>query len=480
MPKRIVQDVIPPEKRSIRNIPIPERHLRPEPRDEKLVSDVRQPRPVEDVRPAAPERREKPEGKTVHITKAPPKRVASAVNPYEWQDDEQPDVPAYAAPRRQSRGMLWGVALIALLALAFGISSLFQSVTVKVKQRQTVVPVSGVLRASSDGETGAVPFEVVRLSRDASKPVAASEEKPVERKASGKIVIYNNHSSSPQRLVKNTRFETTDGLIFRVADSVTVPGATINAGEKVPGSVEATVVADDSGDKYNIGLSDFKIPGFKGDPRYETFYARSKTPMSGGFSGMAKVVSEDVLSEARDEMQFALREQLAKEVAAQLPQGYATFDNGLVYSFEDLPQTEGNGNSAVVNMRGTVNAVMFKKTDLGRAVAEKHVESFRGGDVEIANLSELNPTIENGAAFNPETDTSFELAMAGDARIAWLYDKDALKKDLLGAARRDVDRILSRYTAIESADVVLRPFWNQSIPKDASKVQILNQGTAEQ
>jgi hypothetical protein len=117
--------------------------------------------------------------------------------------------------------------------------------------------VSGTLLASSVGEENAIPFEIVRITRDDGRVVAASEETDVQKKASGRIVIYNNHNSSPQRLVKNTRFETPEGLIYRINESVTVPGAKIEGGEKVPGSVEAEVMADIPGQKYNIGLTDF-------------------------------------------------------------------------------------------------------------------------------------------------------------------------------------------------------------------------------
>jgi hypothetical protein len=201
--------------------------------------------------------------------------------------------------------------------------------------------------------------------------------------------------------------------------------------------------------------------------------------MTGGFSGVAKVVGEDVMNEAKDEMQFALRDQLARDIEAQIPADFTTFENGLMYSFEELPQTDESDESVRVNLRGVVHAVIFNKSALGKAVASKFMDGYAGGDVEVSNLGELGFSVVNSDVFNPETDSSFELAMNGNALFVWIYNEEALKKDLAGVAKRDVDNILSRYPAIESADVIVKPFWNRTLPKEVEKIRVTNIASAE-
>ena len=78
--------------------------------------------------------------------------------------------------------------------------------------------------------------------------VTSENEVTIKTEASGKIVVYNNYSTAGQKLIKDTRFETPNGLIFRIKDAVTVPGKKTVGGETVPGSLEVTVYADKEGD----------------------------------------------------------------------------------------------------------------------------------------------------------------------------------------------------------------------------------------
>ena len=98
-------------------------------------------------------------------------------------------------------------------------------------------------------------------------------------------------SSDPQRLITRTRFQSPEGLIYRIAESAVVPGKTTKNGVDTPGSIEVTVFADEAGDKYNIKKTDFTIPGFKSDAsRFKNIYARSSTDMTGGFVGKMKTI----------------------------------------------------------------------------------------------------------------------------------------------------------------------------------------------
>ena len=153
--------------------------------------------------------------------------------------------------------------------------------TITPKQNKTLVDAQFV--AALDAGVGELTYEIMTIEKTDSKKIVAAGREEIEEKASGKIVIFNDFNTSSQRLIKNTRFETPEGLIYRINRSIVVPGQKTEDGEKVPGSIEVTVYADEAGDKFNISLTDFTVPGFKGSPRFEKFYARSKTPMAGGF-----------------------------------------------------------------------------------------------------------------------------------------------------------------------------------------------------
>ena len=116
---------------------------------------------------------------------------------------------------------------------------------------------------------------MVTTSRTASTTVKATGTEQVSQSASGVITIYNDYSTAPQTLITNTRFEAPDGNIYRIHQGVTVPGATASAGGALtPGTISVTAYADQPGASYNIGQTQFTIPGFKNDPSTASFMRR--------------------------------------------------------------------------------------------------------------------------------------------------------------------------------------------------------------
>ena len=137
------------------------------------------------------------------------------------------------------------------------------------------------LRAYTNTTTTGLSFEVMQLNAEESGLVTATGISSGGQKASGKITVYNNYGSAPQKLITNTRFQTKDGKIYRIKGAISVPGM---------GMTEATVYADQAGEEYNIVPTEFTLPGLKGGARFEKVFAKSKTAMSGGSSGNARVV----------------------------------------------------------------------------------------------------------------------------------------------------------------------------------------------
>jgi len=228
MPKQILQDVIPPGRRSIRRIPLSF--------SRKVV-------------------------------------------------EKEIDTEQIFKKRSEKRGSKFGIRLIAgvaVLVLLIAAVFVFSGATVTIEPRQKNIKVDIEAVAKNSGE---LAYETIAVGGVKTVYLQATGESKVEKKASGTIIVYNNYSSAPQRLIKNTRFETPTGLVYRIDKSIIVPGTRVESGKIIPGSVETTVFADLPGPNYNIGLNDFTVPGFKGTPRYEGFYARSKTTMAGGFIG---------------------------------------------------------------------------------------------------------------------------------------------------------------------------------------------------
>jgi hypothetical protein len=309
------------------------------------------------------------------------------------------------------------------------------------------------------------------VERTATKSIPATGEEDAEERASGQIVVFNDFSADEQRLITNTRFETPDGLIYRIDEPVVVPGQRSESGETIPGSIEVIVYADEPGERYNIGLTDFTIPGFEGSPRFEGFYARSKTPMSGGFVGTRLTASDGDLESARTELRTELDRELRAQAAAEVPGGYQLFEDAVFIAHESL-SSGGSGNTVEVQEKGTLYGALFREEDFSRFIASNTIAGYEGEPVEARDLDALSFSIAERDTTRPWIDDSVSFTLTGNMKMIWLHDEARLRADLAGRAKDALPTILSGYPSIQEAEVSLRPFWRQTFPEDMEDITI--------
>lgn len=128
------------------------------------------------------------------------------------------------------------------------------------------------------------------------------------RNASGTITIINE-ANHEWPLVAKTRFQTGDGLVYRIANPVEVPAA--NTSE--PGKLDVTVVADEFdefgqviGERGNIQPTKFFLPGLSAENQ-KNLYAESSQPFTGGETVVIKTVTAEDLEAARAKMESDLK-----------------------------------------------------------------------------------------------------------------------------------------------------------------------------
>jgi len=376
---------------------------------------------------------------------------------------------------------LFVILLAVLSSLFFFLMSSSVIITITPLQLQERVDSSFI--AVSDKGTGGVPFDFIMVDEIGSEEVVSTREEDVEEKASGQIVVFNNFDESTQRLIKNTRFETPEGLIYRVQSSVVIPGQTVDSdGKMVPGSTEVTVYADQPGEEYNIGLSDFTIPGFKGSERFDKFYARSKTAMSGGFEGVKKIASEDDIEKAKKLIDERLEEKLSQEILSKIPENFILFDGGIFTrtNFIGTVDSDESVNDMVaVREKVSIYAVIFDINNLNKQIAGDIIPDYQGEDITINNLQDIKFEIKNKDEVEPWTEGRFIFSLIGETNFEWLYDEAKLKNDFVGQLKSETNNILANYSGIEKAEVKITPFWKNSFPRTTSQIQIIKKLNTE-
>lgn len=375
---------------------------------------------------------------------------------------------------------IWVVVVAAVFFLSlFFYSVVFSGVVITVTPRHQDVSVGATFLAHKRALDNQVelPFDTMTIEETAEKIVPATSSETVHQKASGEIIVYNNYNTKSQKLVKNTRFETSDGKIYRLQKSIMVPGKTGSGTGAVPGSVSATVYADGEGEAFNVGLVDFTIPGLKGSPMYAGFYARSKTPMSGGFSGVQKIVSSTDKQAAEIELKKIAQDKAIQRIHQEKPQGFVLYNDGISIAFIDESNQAAKTSTAAANtvtmrMRAILRGIIFNEQDLSRYIAGKTIDNFDGSAVKIPNLGTLNFSLLNKETVSLADAQSISFELSGPASVIWAVDQGSLRDKLAGTSKIDFQKIMSGFLNVERAEVSIKPFWQTNFPANGEKIKI--------
>ena len=374
-----------------------------------------------------------------------------------------PSRPSSASPKFPYKT----ISVVALIiAASIGILIYFSSAKVEVTPKTVAVAVQGSFTANQS--TGALPYELITAQKIASQSVKSSGTKVVNSFASGTITIYNTQSKS-QRLIENTRFATTAGLVFRIRAAVTVPSGSAAK----PGSITAKVYADRAGDSYNVGPTSFTLPGLAGTPQASQVYARSTSAMTGGASGNVPVVLEADEAQARSALIVALAPDLSASLEEKIPAGYVLVPGSATTSYQALVPTPSAATGQVdLKEQGTITAVVFPSAALAKAIALSVTGlGYQGEPVELSSVDTLALSASGGI---PEPDApSFAFTLSGTAPLVYTIDPARIAAAVSGKTKAEAEVAVSNYPEVKRAFIILRPLWRRTLPQDPSSIEIV-------
>lgn len=372
------------------------------------------------------------------------------------------------------RKYLFGGIVLALILVFGGVATILlrgAEVVVTPKTHDTSVQASFIAKLKpAVGELG---YELLSLEEVGQMQVTATGEEEVTERAEGSITIYNAYSTSPQRLIKNTRFESEEGKIYRVSDSVDIPGYTKDDGGRViPGEATAEVFAEAAGDTYNLASGRFSVPGLKGSEQYDLIHAEVIAPgIQGGFEGMRFIVDETELAEARQKLQSELREKLSGRVKTERPNGFILYDPAITFTYEALPAEDAGNSTALIKERAHLNVPLFNEMTFASYIAKQTVSGYGGESVRLQDPLGLSFAYASDQG-DLKMKESIDFALTGQARIIWNFDETSLKGALAGLEEEALPGVLSSYPAIERAEAVIRPLWKSSFPENETEIEI--------
>lgn len=360
--------------------------------------------------------------------------------------------------------VLTAIISVLLISLNF-----FSSVLINIVPREKTLEIENSYKAGLG--TGVVNLEKFVFREKASETQPTSQTKNIQKKASGKIIIYNGFSSEPQVFVANTRFESADGKIYRIDGKITVPGAKIIAGRIEPNSIEAAVFADKAGEEYNIGLAQFTVPGLKNTPKYKGFYAKSKTEMKGGFSGTAKIAAKedfDALSKKiLSRLEKIFEEKIRKNIPASFLKPLSAKKMTVVKEIFE-PQIGEPGELARLEIESELIAFGVLKKELEDSLVVSSFGKEFKNKIKVSNPDQLSITARN---INFEKG-EFDLLIKGKARFVWQIDQNKLKDELINREGKKIEEVFAFHPEIKEAKVFFRPGFWRILPKTPKRIII--------
>ncbi|MCD6149689.1 hypothetical protein J7J13_02795 [bacterium] len=377
-----------------------------------------------------------------------------------------------------------------LVALALGSYLIFPKAEIGVLLKADVMENDLVLEgdkniSTSNLEKRIIPAQVIEKEDDLSLSFDATGKSAVsDQKARGVIAIYNEYGKNSQPLVATTRFLTSDGKLFRLVKGVTVPGMTEMDGKTEPGVIEAEVIADESGEEYNIDASEFSIPGFKGSPKYGKFYARSSQPMIGGGStgNEITVVSEEDINLAKSKLESTLENKIKEEIKKETGEDKVILNEAISKNILESKPSIAAGVAArnfnyQAKMKMTV--IIFSQEDLTRMAKEIFEEKREKGKL-VSSLEKegIKMKISKVEIEYGQSDADFEsgkiiIKAASKVALEPEINLENLKKELLGKNDAQVREALKNYPQVDKIEIEYWPkFFSKQIPRFKKRVEV--------
>jgi hypothetical protein len=451
MPRR-VQDILPADRRAIRDVP----------------ADMRR-----QVNESAPKKRavaaKNDDEETVPLHRVHEPLRHMPVTP-----------PTPSRQKRRMRGKWFFVTLaivIIVAAAGYVASSYYSRATFTIVPKVIPVNVNGTYVAQSTPAAGVLSYELVTMKGSASTTVPATDGAQTSIKATGKITVYNAYSSTSIRLIAGTRFSDDTGRVYRLSSSIIIPGYTKPAATVIPGSISTNIVADQPGVEYNISrtdpISDFKVVAYKGSPKYDSVYARLASDISGGFVGIKKTVNPTTVASSTAILKENLIKTLLAQTKAAIPSGYIMYDGGYTAVFSPAAIDSGKPGNAALSLQGTLYGILFKRTDIVRSFAgSAAVSSFGNSGYEATGLDSVQVSITNLKDFSPEKRGTVIIHAKGAMKLIGTIPVDEIKAKLAGIPLANTQDVFKSYNSvIETGSGELVPPWAK-IPTDLSRITV--------
>jgi len=391
-----------------------------------------------------------------------PKKIYDIIPSQEESTIEEKMPPEKKDSRFFAKGLVFCLVLLVLLG-TFGLF-FFSKTEIEIWPKGKILDLEKGIAINteietSDFEKAVFPGKYFENEITLSREFSSTGKFLKQEKARGIITIYNEYSTSSRTFIPS-RFVSADGKLFWSTKNVTIPGATYKGGKLIPGEKKVEVVAAEPGPDYNIGPTTFALPALAGSSLYTTIYAKSFSPMSGGFVGEVSQVSKEDLDRVKDILTEEAKTKSRKVLQETLPEGYVLIEETL---FQELLET--NASQEAGAEAETFN-YQVKVKSRAMAVRKLDIENF-AKEIINQSIKKEQKLLQESLEIH-----CFKESLKIKAKVYFDINKDDLKKALLGKSFQEAELFLKNLQEIEKVDFRSRPFLRRKISENPERLDI--------
>jgi len=433
---------------------------------------------LQDIRPAGEVRpRRRPAQRPKTITKQPTPNQAGAVErrPATGPSDMSDQITIKnRTTDKHNRVVLAAIFSVVIIAAAALVSGIFGKTELTIYPEFRDPNINAEFTAMPTPTVDALSYEIMTLEETSESQVQASGSINIQEQATG-ILEIRKSTPGAERLIKNTRFRSPDGLVYRIQESVVVPGAI----DDKAGTIQAEVFADEVGEEYNLAAgTKFDVPGFQEGGftgLYNAITATNPTTIVGGFNGPQFQIDDAELNTARQALQTQLRDSLLEKVAASKPAGMIAFPGAVAIVYSQLPAIEYGQDLVTIREQATLQIPLFTASDFAAFLAQEAIATYDGNAIRVEDPALLvfnySSSTTNNSLLANEQNLTFTLT--GKPRLIWEYDAEQLTTDLAGLPKTAINNAITAYPGIDRAQVKVTPFWKRTFPEDPADISIV-------
>jgi len=388
-------------------------------------------------------------------------------------DTQQPSTSYLKLNRKRNRQLGFIFALFMALLVDYFVVSQLNRVNIRINPHREQLVIDTPITAYRNAGSNQLEFSIIALTETIATELTPDTSELIETFAQGEVKVFNDYSTSPQRLAPRTRVEAINGLVYTTGDSeVIIPGKT----EYKPGEVLVTITSTLAGDEYNIDATDFSFPGFHEqglDEKYAQIYGISLKSFTGGGRKMTPTVSFDIKNVEVDKLESDLTTRLQELLLAEKTPEMFLIQKTPMIQYQEAVYLPDETGKVSLSLSGTIYALLLDSNELGYYLADTYLPLDKGLQATLVSGSTVNPIlVDTSFDYDFQNVASVSFTLQDASYFVWEVNADMVKDLFVGVPVGAIENLVERTQWIGSLNYRLHPRWNNYFPLNSEKIQI--------